>query len=291
MTLHQDQGPVVRAGIGLRAPHHAAILAARPPVGLLEIHAENYFGGGPPLRSLDALRRDYPISVHAVGLSLGGAEGVNVRHLARLAALVERVDPVLVSDHLSWIGVGGTYLNDLLPLPYTEEALTLVAANVAQVQDALRRPVLIENPAAYLRFVESAMSEPQFLAELARRTGCGILCDVNNLYVNCRNHGGDPIDWLDGLPSGAVGEIHLAGHCVNEVDGGAILIDDHGSAVSDAVWRLHAEAARRFPRAASVIEWDTNLPSLDVLVAEAAAADQVARLARAAERAVERHAA
>lgn len=262
-----------RAGIGFRAPHGEDILASRPSVGFLEVHAENYMGGGRARRMLESLRRDWPLSLHGVGLSLGSAEGLDPRHMARLAQLVESVEPTLISEHLSWSMAGGAYLNDLLPLPYTEESLAITADNIAAAQDWLRRPILIENPSAYLRFAHSNIPEAAFLAELARRTGCGILCDVNNIHVSTANLGGDPCAYLDALPAEAVAEIHLAGHSVNDADGTAILIDDHGSAVSDAVWALYDAALARFPDAVTLIEWDSNLPALPVLTGEAAKAD------------------
>jgi len=261
------------AGIGFRTPHYADIIASRPAVGFLEVHAENYLCGGPHLRQLESLRADWPISVHGVGLSLGSAEGVDPDHLARFVSLVERIDPVLVSEHLAWTVIDGIYLNDLLPLPYTEEALKTVSRNISVVQDRLRRRILIENPSRYLRFAGSTLSEADFLVELARRTGCGLLCDVNNIHVSCANLGGDPYRWLESLPAAAVGEVHLAGHAVNDVHGTAILIDDHGSRVAPAVWELYELAVRRFPRAPALIEWDSNLPDLSVLIGEAATAD------------------
>lgn len=262
-----------RAGIGFRAPHGAELMAMRPSVGFLEVHAENYMGGGAAPRTLASLRRDWPLSLHGVGLSLGSAEGLDPRHMARLAQLVERTDPMLVSEHLSWSVAGGVYLNDLLPLPYTDESLSIVADNIAAAQDWLRRPILIENPSAYLRFAHSAIPEATFLAELARRTGCGILCDVNNIHVSTQNLGGDARAYIDALPAESVMEIHLAGHAVNDADGVAILIDDHGAPVADEVWALYDRAAARFPKAAALVEWDSNLPELTALVAEAAKAD------------------
>lgn len=271
------------AGIGLRAAHHGAVAASRPSVGFLEIHAENYLGGGAPRRALEVLRRDYALSVHGVGMSLGSAGGIDGGHLARVSDLVAATDPWLISEHLSWSvlssGEGrGVYHNDLLPLPYTEEALDVVAANVARMQDATGRRVLIENPSTYLRYAHSTVPEDEFLAALARRTGCGILLDVNNVYVSAVNHGHGAAwanAYVDALPRDAVGEIHLAGHHTTEEDGVKILIDDHGSPVAPAVWLLYARAARRFPDAPTLIEWDSNLPALDVLVAEARHADRV----------------
>ena len=268
------------AGIGLRSPHVDEIIATRPEVGWLEIHAENYLGGGPALRALEAIRRDYPISVHGVGLSLGSADGLDARHLARVAALVERLQPALVSEHLSWSIAGGAYLNHLLPLPYTDETLTLVSGHVLRVQDALGRAILVENPSSYLRFQDSPIPEPAFLAELARRTGCRVLCDVNNIYVSCRNFGIDPATWVDAMPASAVGEIHLAGHSVNDADGQPILIDDHGSRVAEPVWALYERLLARIGAAPTLVEWDTDIPALPVLLAEAQSAAR--RLAEAA---------
>jgi uncharacterized protein (UPF0276 family) len=265
----------VPAGIGLRAPHVDQVIASRPAVGFFEVHAENYMRGGAAFAALAAVRRDYPVSVHGVGLSLGSADGIDAGHLERLARLADCIEPLLVSEHLSWSVAGGRYLNDLLPLPYTEEALRVVARNVDRAQVRLGRRLLIENPSVYLRYVHSPMTEAEFLAELVRRTGCGLLCDVNNAYVTTANLGGDAVAWLAALPSAAVGEIHLAGHCRSDADGTPILIDDHGSPVAPAVWELYALAARLFPAAPTLIEWDTDLPALGVLAGEAAKADRV----------------
>ena len=260
---------VAGCGIGLRAPHLTEIVETRPGIAWLEVHAENYMGGGPALRALERLRADYPLSVHGVGLSLGSAEGLDGAHLERLARLVERLQPALVSEHLSWSVTGGAYLNHLLPLPYTEEALDVLCAQVARAQERLGRPLLVENPSGYLRFRDSPIPEPEFLNALARRTGCGLLCDVNNVYVTCTNLGGDAVAWLDALDPFAVGEIHLAGHAVNDAAGRTILIDDHGSPVADAVWTLLDHARRRFGAKPTLIEWDTDVPALSVLLAEA----------------------
>ena len=267
------------AGIGLRAPHVDELLASRPAIGWLEVHAENYMGGGPTIRALERLRRDYPLSVHGVGLSLGSADGLDRAHLERLAALVERLDPALVSDHLSWNVAGGAYLNALLPLPYTGESLELVGEHVQRGQDRLGRRLLVENPSGYLAFAASTIPEVEFLGALARRTGCGLLCDVNNAYVTCRNTGGDAAAYLDAVDPDAVGEIHLAGHAVNDADGHPILIDDHGAPVADAVWRLYARALGRFGVVPTLIEWDTDLPPLARLLDEAAAAGRLLRAA------------
>lgn len=248
-------------------------MTSPPRVGFLEIHAENYLGGGAPRRCLEQVRRDLPVSVHGVGLSLGSADGLDDRHLGRIADLVRGVEPMLVSEHLAWSVTGGVYHNDLLPLPYTEEALAVVCANVQRLQERLGRQVLVENPSTYLRFAESAIPEDAFLLAVAARTGCGLLLDVNNVHVTATNHGLDAVAYIDRLAGASVGEIHLAGHHVAEENGITILIDDHGSAVSDAVWMLHDRAQRLFPAAPVLIEWDSNIPALDVLVAEAHRAD------------------
>lgn len=258
-----------RVGIGLRAPHIAEIIAAPPSVGWLEVHTENYLGGGPGPRALERIRREHAVSLHGVGLSLGTAEGLDLAHLARVVDLARRVEPILVSEHLSWSIAGGAYLNHLLPLPYTDESLDLVARHVTQVQEALGRPLLVENPSGYLRFRHSPIPEPEFLAALARRTGCGLLCDVNNVFVTCRNFDQDPAAYLDALPASTIGEIHLAGHARNEADGRIILIDDHGSPVADELWALYARALERFGPRPTLIEWDTDIPALSMLLGEA----------------------
>jgi uncharacterized protein len=267
------QGLPARAGIGLRSPHVAEVLATRPAVPWLEVHPENYLGGGPAVRALEAIRRNYPLSFHAVGLSVGSADGVDRRHLARIKTLVDRVQPAMVSEHLAWSQVGGAYLNHLLPLPYTEESLAAVCRNVDAVQSTLGRRVLIENPSGYLRFAASTIPEPDFLAALACRTGCGLLCDVNNIHVTAENLGLNARAYLAAIPAGAVEEIHVAGHSVNEVAGRAILIDDHGSPVGHAVWALYEEALRRFGPRPTLVEWDTAIPPLEALMAEARRAD------------------
>lgn len=260
-------GPV--AGIGLRSIHLAEIERDRPATGFLEIHAENYLTGSGAVAAVERLRSHYELSVHAVGLSLGSAEGVDRRHLARVASLIDRLQPAYVSDHLSWSVAGGRYFNDLLPLPYTEEALAVVALNVECVQDALKRPISIENPSCYLAFEQSTMSEPEFLAELVRRTGCGLLLDANNIHVTAHNLRLDPLAWLNGLPGEAITQYHLAGHAVNDADGQPILIDDHGSKVSDPVWRLFGEVVRRLGPKPTLIEWDTDIPPVQALLDEA----------------------
>jgi uncharacterized protein (UPF0276 family) len=272
--LCSEHGSIpAEAGIGLRFQHHDAILDQRPDIAWLEVHTENYMGGGTPLRCLEALRRDYPIACHGVGLSLGSAEGLDPAHLERIRRVVERVEPALVSEHLSWSSVGGAYLADLLPLPMTEETFAVVCRHVDEIQTQLRRRILIENPSSYLRYSSSTIPEWEFLAAVADRTGCGILCDVNNIYVSARNHGWDPRIYLAALSPATIGEIHLAGHTVRRLESGDVIrIDDHGSRVIPEVWTLYAEALARFGPVATLIEWDTNVPTLDVLLDEAARA-------------------
>jgi uncharacterized protein (UPF0276 family) len=266
------------AGIGLRSPHHQRVLETQPDIAWLEVHSENFFGGGTIRQTLMKVRRHYPISLHGVGLSLGSAEGLDARHLARVAELVRIIEPGLLSEHLSWSVVGGQYLADLLPLPMTEEALEVVCRHVEQTQEALQRRLLIENPSTYLQFSHSTISEWEFLAEVTRRTGCGLLCDVNNLYVSANNHDWNTTTYLEGLPADAVGEIHLAGHAIRTLARArTIRIDDHGSHVAPEVWQLYARALQRFGPRPTLIEWDTNIPALEVLLDEAAHAAQLIR--------------
>ncbi len=262
-------------GIGLRFRHHRAMLEVRPEVAWLEVHTENYMGGGTSIRTLEAIRCAYPISLHGVGLSLGSAEGLDAAHLSRIREVVRRIEPGLVSEHLSWSFAEGIYLADLLPLPLTDEALDVVCRHVDQTQAFLGRRILVENPSTYLRYRHSTIPEWEFLAAVAQRTGCGILCDVNNIYVSACNHEWDAHAYLAALPVQAIGEIHLAGHTLEQVDGRALRIDDHGSRVAPAVWSLYAQALERFGRVPTLVEWDTNVPSLDVLLAEAAHAAEL----------------
>ena len=266
------------AGIGLRFPHHELVAQGRPQVAWFEVHAENYFGGGAARQLLTSVRRDYPLSLHGVGLSLGSAEGLDGQHLQRIAELVRSVEPGLVSEHLSWSVVGGRYLADLLPLPMTEEALAVVCRHVEQTQTTLQRRILIENPSTYLQFQHSTIPEWEFMAAVAQRSGCGILCDVNNIYVSASNHGWNPQAYLEALPVSAVGEIHLAGHAVRTLDDGSVLrIDDHGARVAAEVWALYRQALRCFGATPTLIEWDTDIPAFDVLLDEAAQASALMR--------------
>ena len=256
-------------GIGLRSPHVARVRSERPAIGWFEVHSENYFvDGGPALAALDAVRANYPISLHGVGMSLGSADPLDVSHLARLKRLVERVEPALVSEHLCWSHTDGRHLNDLLPLPFTEEALGVVCERVEQVQNALGRTILVENISAYMRFADDAMAEWDFVAEVAKRSGCKLLFDVNNVYVNAVNHDFDPLDFLAAIPGEAVAEIHLAGFDAT----GPCLIDNHGARVAPAVWDLYRATIDRFGARPTLIEWDTDLPALEVLLDEAATA-------------------
>ncbi|MGE0281647.1 MAG: DUF692 domain-containing protein [Rhizobiaceae bacterium] len=264
------------AGIGLRSRHVAEILTRRPTIGWLEVHAENYMGDGPAVAALELLRERYPLSVHGVGLSLGSAGGVDRDHLDRLRKVCLRFQPDLVSEHLAWSIADGAFLNDLLPLRYDNEALAIVARNIKQVQDVLKRKILIENLSAYIAFSGSTMSEAEFLAELVDRTGCGLLLDVNNVYVSAHNLDLDAKSFIDTLPVEAIGEIHLAGHAVNEVGDDTVLIDNHGSMVPPTVWSLYGYALERIGARPTLIEWDSEVPELDVLLGEAMWADMLA---------------
>lgn len=258
------------AGIGLRDPHHREVIETLPAVGWMEVHSENFFAsGGEPLRVLEAVRRCYPVSLHGVGLSLGSGDRLSRQscrhHLDKLKALVDRIEPAAVSEHLCWSAVDGHFLNDLLPLPYTREALATVCERIDEAQTVLGRSILIENLSSYLCFAGADLPEWEFVAEVAKRTGCGILLDVNNIHVSARNLGFDPLDFLAAIPPASVGEIHLAGY---EEEGG-LLVDTHSRPVQPAVWELYGEALARFGPRPTLIEWDNDIPPLDVLLAEA----------------------
>jgi len=263
-------------GIGLRQPHYVELLNSPPPLGFVEVHSENFFAdGGAALAVLHRARERYPVSLHGVGLALGSAVGLDPWHLDRLARLAERIDPVRVSDHACFARValpgGAVHANDLLPIAFTDPSLALMTTHVAQVQDRLRRPMLVENLSSYVSFADDAMSEPDFFAQLCRRSGCGMLLDVNNIMVNALNGGAsDPLAtcraFIDALPLGIVGEIHVAGYC--ETPG--IVIDDHGSRVRPDVWALCEHALKRFGPLPVLVEWDTDVPPLEVLLGEAA---------------------
>lgn len=269
-----------RTGIGGRVAHFDKILETKPDVGFLELHSENFFcDGGPQLQYLDKLRASYPISLHCVGLSLGSAAGISRPHLLKLKALMERTEPVLVSDHLSWSGAGNVFVPDLLPLPMTEEALSVMAANIDTAQTELKRQILIENPSVYIAFIEQDIAEAEFLASLVAKTGCGLLLDVNNIHVSAQGAAFDVKKYFEFLPTSAVQEIHLAGYQVNVVDEVEVLIDAHNHPVSASVWEIYKQALAHFGDVPTLIEWDADLPLLSVLVDEAHKADNIRRAA------------
>ena len=263
-------------GVGFKAEHFAAVLEERPDLGFFEVHAENYMGaGGPPHRRLEAICERYPLSLHGVGLSIGSPGPLDCAHLGRLARVAERYEPAVVSEHLAWSTHDGAFLNDLLPLPYTEETLERVCEHIDLVQTTLGRTMLLENPSTYVAFAETTMRETNFLGEIVRRTGCGLLLDVNNIFVSATNHGFDPYRYLADFPLAAVGEIHLAG-CADDRDdaGFPLLIDAHDSPVRDAVWLLYAEAIRRLGATPTLIEWDNDVPAWPALFQEARRAER-----------------
>ena len=268
------------AGIGLRLPHLAEVVATRPAVAWLEVHPENFLANPHATELLTELSPDYPISVHTVGISIGSADGIDRTHLQRLRAFIDTIDPVMVSGHLAWSTNEGAYLNDLLPLPYDEETLRTVAAHLDEVQEALGRTYVIENPSSYVAFSTSTMTEVEFLNELVDRTGCQLLCDVSNVYLSAHNMGYDPYRFIDGLPVAAICELHLGGFTPEEDEGNPgdiLLVDTHASTIAPPVWQLYDYALRRFGRKPTIVEWDSDLPSLETLVGEAARADRVGR--------------
>lgn len=279
-----------RAGVGLKPEHYRDVLATQPKLGFFEIHAENYLGaGGPPHRYLTRIRQDYPLSVHGVGLSIGSEDELDEAHLDRVAALVERYRPESFSEHLAWSTHAGAFFNDLLPVPYTRDTLARVCEHIDRVQERLQRHMLLENPSTYIEFAQSSLSEPEFIAEVLKRTGCGLLLDVNNAYVSCTNHHCDPQVYIEALPLSRVEEIHLAGFAEDRDGAGArLLIDAHGSPVATAVWNLYRYALERTGPVATLIEWDNDVPPFERLVEEAGRAE--ACLVAAAERAGEVHA-
>lgn len=258
--------PMDLAGLGLRTPHIHEVLATRPAMGWFEVHSENYFApGGSGIRLLEQVRRDYPLSLHGVGLGLGSTAPLDTTHLDRLAALIQRVEPFLVSEHLCWSATPERHLNDLLPLPFTEEAIAHLCARIDAVQTRLGRPLLLENISSYCRFREDAMPEWDFVAAVARRSGCQLVLDINNIYVSSVNHGFDPRHYLAAIPAAAVGEIHLAGHEAAQ----GCLIDTHSRPVDEAVWALYAETIARIGPRPTLIERDADIPPLADLLAEA----------------------
>ena len=273
-----------RGGVGLKAEHYKSVLAESPDLGFFEIHAENYMGaGGPPHRYLSAIRDLYPLSLHGVGLSIGGPGRLDADHLMRLKALIDRYQPGLFSEHLAWSTHETGYLSDLLPLPYTAATLQTVCDHIDETQSVLGRQMLLENPSSYLRFAESSFDEAGFIAEVARRTGCGLLLDVNNVFVSARNLETSAMDYLAAYPLSHVQEIHLAGHHVITENGGAVLIDSHAAPVVDDVWHLYAAVIGKTGPLPTLIERDANVPPLAELVAEAGQAERIMRAsARAA---------
>jgi uncharacterized protein len=265
------------AGTSFKHQHLAEIRAEGSGRGFFEVHAENYMGaGGPPHRALETLRRDFPISLHGVCMSIGGERPLDKAHLARFQHLVERYEPALVSEHLAWSTHETTYFNDLLPLPYTEATLRRVCDHIDQVQETIRRPMLLENPSTYVAFAESTMSETDFIGSVARRTGCALLLDLNNVFVSATNHGFPALDYLSDFPLAKVGEIHLAGHAEQSDDEGELLlIDSHNGPVADAVWKLFEIVVSRCGPIPTLVEWDSNIPDWPILKAEAVAAQAI----------------
>src|SRR5471032_379840 len=278
MSLPRRTNPAAMplgCGVGLRAPHYRQFVEQRPRADWLEVHTENYLDqAGWDWHVLQQLRRDYPISLHGVGLGLGSARGFSETHLERVRSLVQHAEPVLVSEHVCWGAVGDRQLNDLLPLRLDREALKLLCERVERVQDKLQRQILLENVSTYVRFHQDAMSEAEFMAALSARTGCGLLLDINNLYVNQCNHGEDALEAIAAIAVGMVGEMHMAGHLVTP----QAVIDHHGATVADPVWCLYQAALERFGAVPTLIEWDTDIPALDVLLAEADKARQFSLL-------------
>ena len=268
-------------GLGFKPEHFRAIMAAPGALGFFEVHAENYMGdGGAAHAMLAAVRQDHALSVHGVGLSIGGAGGLNQTHLARLRKLIDRYEPASFSEHLAWSSHGAAWLNDLLPLPYTDETLATICAHIDQVQATLGRRMLLENPATYVTFEASHWSETDFLTEITRRTGCGLLLDINNVFVSATNHRFDPRAYLAAFPLAAVGEIHLAGHDTEHLSSGPLLIDSHAAPVADPVWTLYAEVLAQTGPLPTLIEWDNAVPDFATLLREAARARRILAQAR-----------
>ncbi|MGP0089175.1 MAG: DUF692 domain-containing protein [Xanthobacteraceae bacterium] len=286
MTITRNCPVPGRAGVGLRLPHLAEVVAARPPAAWLEIHPENFIANPHATELLIELSGHYRISLHTVGVSIGSVGGIDHSHLLRLRRLVDAIDPILVSGHLAWSTHDGAFLNDLLPLPYDEESLRLLAVHIDEVQEGLGRRYLVENPSRYVGFAHSTMNEVEFLSALAQRTGCLLLCDVSNVYLSAHNMRFDPYRYLEGLPADAIGEVHLGGFEAeaDEADPSAtVLIDTHAAKVAEPVWDLYACAVRRFGRKPTLIEWDNDLPPFATLLAEAKHADAVASLAASSQ--------
>lgn len=266
------------SGIGLRPPHYEQLLETLPPLAWLEVHSENYFGeGGKSLSMLEKVRTHYPISLHGVGLSIGSADELNWNHLKQLRDLMMRIKPCLVSDHLAWSSFQGQYVHDLLPLPYTEESLQHIVSRIQQVQEYLNQQILVENISNYMQFAESSLSEADFLVEVAKQSGCGILLDINNIYVSCTNLDTDANDYLAQIPENLVQEIHVGGFTTEVIGNKEILIDSHNRPIVPAVWALYKQAIEQFGRKPTIVEWDTHLPPLETLCLEAFRAEKIMR--------------
>lgn len=273
----------IRAGLGLKPEHFDYIISNQPDIGFFEIHAENYMvKGGPFHHYLTQIRNNYPLSIHGVGLSIGGESPLDIAHLKRIANLISRYQPQSFSEHLAWSTHNNTFLNDLLPLPYTTETLQRVCDHVDQVQNFLNRQILLENPATYIEFNNSTTPEPEFISDIIRKTGCGLLLDINNIYVSCMNHQKDPLAYLKALPLDAVGEIHLAGFTEDDsIINDRILIDSHGTPISKSVWRLYEQALKLSGASPTLIERDNNIPPFEVIQMEAAEAERLLVLCEA----------
>jgi len=272
-----EQRPNLGFGLGLRKEHYETILADKPPIDWFEVITENYLvAGGKPLNYLDRIRANYPMVMHGVSLSIGGADALNFDYLRQVKALAERIEPAWISDHLCWTGVNGVNLHDLLPMPYTEEAIRHVVDRVRTVQDFLGRRILLENVSSYVTYAHSEMTEWEFISEVAEQADCLILLDINNIYVSAHNHGFEPSAYLNNVPIGRIQQFHLAGH----LNQGDIIIDSHGDAIIDSVWSLYETALRRFGPISTMIERDDNIPSFSELLAEL---DQARRIARQLE--------
>ncbi len=279
-TTLRSLAPLSGTGIGLRLPHLAEVVATLPSIGWLEIHPENFLANPHAMELLEELARQYPISVHTVGISIGSADGIDRTHLARLRALIEAIDPVLVSGHLAWSSYQGAYLNDLLPLPYDEATLATVIDHLREVQDGIGRAYVIENPSTYVAFRTSTMTELEFLNALVDRTGCRLLCDVSNVYLSGHNMGYDAYRFIDGLPASAIVELHLGGFTPEEDEatpGATLLVDTHATGIANTVWALYAYTVGRFGDKPTLIEWDNDIPPLATLLGEASRADGVRR--------------
>jgi uncharacterized protein len=279
VTMPSNRRTPHTAGVGLRLPHLAEVTATLPTVGWLEVHPENFLANPHATEMLLDLSRHYPISVHTVGISIGSVEGIDHAHLARLRELVDAVDPFLVSGHLAWSTHEGAYLNDLLPLPYDEATLRLLAEHLDQVQNGLGRPYIVENPSSYVALASSTMTELEFLNELVHRTGCQLLCDVSNVFLSGHNMGYDPYPFIDGLPVAAISELHLGGFTPEEDEanpGSELLVDTHATPITEPVWKLYAHALRRFGSTPTLIEWDSDIPPLATLLGEATRANSTA---------------